>query len=534
MPAAPECAACGQVHPAQLSGAGVVDERLRGAMFVVRCILHNCGLQTRGFVIIWSLYTEDKVMKYKLISVFIVGLLAAGLYSEAASVENESSSAVKMEDTNEISEDKQETIVDMGASTSGEDVGQPSADGQIQVQSGDAVQDAAEPQASLDMYGGIRASLDWNSIPYLDVPDQVAPLTGSIGTDAFATQDGAVVLEEPTAQDESVAQELTPGDADEAEQESEYADLALANVTHYVNVRTEPNTSSTIVGKIYHGAVAQILETTDGEDGEWFRIVSGNVEGYIKSEFFLYGAAAEDAIEDYVTRYAVVEVDRLNVRKEADVESGRIGYVDRGEKVEILENLGEWMKVQYTESKTGYVAAQYVTVKEEFVYAKTLEEEAAELAAKRALEERQSVPETAAAENTTVIATPPSGDYSTNSELRAEVVNYAMQFLGNRYVHGGSSLESGTDCSGFTSLIYAVFGYSVSRTPSGQLSSSGRSIDYSEAQPGDIICYGSKKCTHVGLYIGDGQIIHSANSRKGVIISDAKYDNILGVKNVID
>ena len=467
-------------------------------------------------------------MKYKLISVFVVGLLAAGLYTEAASVETGSGSAVSIEDTKDNIEDTQDNIVDrMTSPTAGEASAQAAA------------------QETLDLYGGIRASLDWNSIPYLDVPEQAAPLTGSIGEAVVPmTQAGVTAGEEAVVQDGnvaqegaaegSVAQELTPGDADEAEQESEYADLALANVTHYVNVRTEPNTSSTIVGKIYHGAVAQILETTDGEDGEWFRIVSGNVEGYIKSEFFLYGAAAEDAIEDYVTRYAVVEVDRLNVRKEADVESGRIGYVDRGEKVEILENLGDWMKVQYTESKTGYVAAQYVTVKEEFVYAKTLEEEAAELAAKRALEERQSVPETAAAENTTVVATPPSGDYSTNSELRAEIVNYAMQFLGNRYVHGGSSLESGTDCSGFTSLIYAVFGYSVSRTPSGQLSSSGRSITYSEAQPGDIICYGSKKCTHVGLYIGDGQIIHSANSRKGVIISDATYDNILGVKNVID
>ena len=455
-------------------------------------------------------------MKYKLISVFIVGLLAAGLYSEAASVETGSDPSAKMEDT-------QETIVELQSSAADGETGQQAApDGQAQ-------------QSSSAMYGGIRASLDWNSIPFLDVPDQAAPLTGSPGTEAAPMEQGEVLVQEGiAAQEEPVAQEFIPGEADKEEQESEYADLALANVTHYVNVRTEPNTSSTIVGKIYHGAVAQILETTDGEDGEWFRIVSGNVEGYIKSEFFLYGAAAEEAIEDYVTRYAVVEVDRLNVRKEADVESGRIGYVDRGEKVQILENLGDWMKVQYTESKTGYVAAQYVTVKEEFVYAKTLEEEAAELAAKRALEERQSVPETAAAENTTVVVTPPSGDYSTSSELRAEIVDYAMQFLGNRYVHGGSSLESGTDCSGFTSLIYAVFGYSVSRTPGGQLSGSGRSIDYSEAQPGDIICYGSRKCTHVGLYIGDGQIIHSANSRKGVIISDAKYDNILGVKNVID
>jgi cell wall-associated NlpC family hydrolase len=109
-----------------------------------------------------------------------------------------------------------------------------------------------------------------------------------------------------------------------------------------------------------------------------------------------------------------------------------------------------------------------------------------------------------------------------------------MQFLGNKYVSGGNSLITGTDCSGFTSLIYADFGYSISRTPAGQYSSAGRAVDYSEAQPGDIICYGTSKCTHVGIYIGNGQIIHSANSRKGVVIYQADYDTIMGVRNVID
>ncbi|MCM1056150.1 MAG: C40 family peptidase [Firmicutes bacterium] len=320
----------------------------------------------------------------------------------------------------------------------------------------------------------------------------------------------------------------------EEEPENEYADLAIADVRNYVNVRTGPDTGSSIVGKIYDGAVAQILETVDGEDGEWFRVVSGNVEGYIKSEFFLYGAAAAEVIDDHVTRYAVVLATRLNVRENPDVETKRIGYIDKGEKVRILENLGDWLKVQYTRSKTGYVAAEYVTVTEEFVYAKTLEEEAAELAAKKALEQRQNVSEAQAAESTEITVTPPSGEYSTNEELRGEIVAYAMQFLGNRYVHGGQSLETGTDCSGFTSLVYAAFGYSVSRTPAGQLSGAGRSVSYSEARPGDIICYGSRRCTHVALYIGDGQIIHAANSRKGVIIQEADYDNILGVKNLID
>ena len=143
--------------------------------------------------------------------------------------------------------------------------------------------------------------------------------------------------------------------------------------------------------------------------------------------------------------------------------------------------------------------------------------------------------EQAAPENTVVTPlTPPATLYTSNEELRRSIVDYAMLYLGYPYVHGGRSLAGGTDCSGFTCYIYADFGYSISRTPSGQYSSDGRSIDYSEIQPGDIICYGKSKCTHVGMYIGDGQIIHSANSRKGVVIYDADYDNILAVKNIID
>ena len=90
----------------------------------------------------------------------------------------------------------------------------------------------------------------------------------------------------------------------------EYASLAIANVTNYVNVRTEPNTDSAVVGKIYDGAVAQILDVA-GEDQDWFRIISGNVEGYIKAEFFIYGDAAAEVVDNYVTRYAVVIADRL-------------------------------------------------------------------------------------------------------------------------------------------------------------------------------------------------------------------------------
>lgn len=343
-------------------------------------------------------------------------------------------------------------------------------------------------------------------------------------------------VEDPADNEQNTEKETGDRETEQAgqEPENEYANLAIAQVDHYVNVRREPNTDSEILGKIYNGAVAQILETA-GEEQDWFHVVSGSVTGYIKAEFFLYGDAAAEAVDNYLTRYATVIADRLNVRREPGTDSARIGFITHGEKVKILEQLGDWMLVQYTEDKTGYVASEYVTVSEEFIYAKSIEEERAELEAQREMARRMAQQEQAAPENTAVTPlTPPAAVYTTNEELRSSIVAYAMQYLGYPYVHGGRSLATGTDCSGFTCYIYADFGYSISRTPSGQYSSAGRSIDYSEIQPGDIICYGKSKCTHVGMYIGDGQIIHAANSRKGVVIYDAGYDNILGVRNVID
>ena len=353
-------------------------------------------------------------------------------------------------------------------------------------------------------------------------------------TEPRETEDIADETAEMTETETLEAETEETVESQEETEENEYADLAIAQVSNYVNVRSLPNTDSDIVGKIYNGAVAQVLSVT-GEDHDWFQIVSGNVEGYIKAEFFLYGDAAAEVIDQYVTRYANVIADRLNVREQPSTESKRIGYIDNGERVQLLENQGEWLRVQYTDGKEGYVSSQYVTISEEFVYGKTLEEEAKEQEERKILEERENVTEQEVAENVTIVVTEPVGTYSSNAELRSSIVNYAMQFLGNRYVHGGSSLVTGTDCSGFTNLIYKEFGYSLSRTPSGQLSSNGRSIDYSQIQPGDIICYGKGgKCTHVALYMGNGQIIHSANSRKGVVIYQADYDTIIGIKNVID
>ncbi len=338
-------------------------------------------------------------------------------------------------------------------------------------------------------------------------------------------------LQEPKEPETEAAETVSANE----EPEDEYCNFAIADVSNYVNVRSEPSTEGDIVGKIYDGAVAEILDVA-GEEEDWFQITSGNVEGYIKAEFFLYGEEAAAVMDQYVTKYAQVQADRLNVREDQSTEKARIGYIDNGEKVKVLEDCGEWIRIQYTEQKEGYVSKQYVKITEEYLYAKTLEEEQAEIKVREELLARQKVQENTAPEVITNIEFPAT-TYTSNEELRQEIINYALQYVGNKYVSGGSSLSGGTDCSGFTCFVYADFGYSIGRTPAGQYSDAGRSIDYSAIQPGDIICYssnGGKSCTHVALYIGNGQIVHAANSRKGVIIGQADYDTIIGIKNVID
>ena len=339
---------------------------------------------------------------------------------------------------------------------------------------------------------------------------------------------------------ESVSTEETELEDKEAQieiEDDEYANFAIADVDKYVNVRQEPNTDSAILGKLYDGAVAQILNTVGEGENQWFQVISGNVEGYIKAEFFIHGAEAAVVMDQYVSMYVKVNADRLNVREGQTTNSRRIGYVCAGEELKLLEDCGEWIHVQYTDEIKGYVAAQYVTIAEEYIYAKNEEEEKAEQEFIKVLNERAGISEDVVKEETTITVKPPSATYSTSVELRKAIIDYAMQYLGDKYVHGGQSLATGTDCSGFTMYVLAEFGYSISRTPQGQYTNAGRAISYSEIQPGDIICYssnGGKSCTHVAFYIGDGKILHAANSRDGVKISSATYTDIYGVRNVID
>ncbi|MBO6008543.1 MAG: C40 family peptidase [Lachnospiraceae bacterium] len=359
--------------------------------------------------------------------------------------------------------------------------------------------------------------------------------------------------------------------------EEEYLNLSIALFStnpKYCNVRSGPGTEYSIVGRMYDGSVGSIIdeadetiaddEDPDDDNDQWIRIRSGAVEGYVLNSFLVTGVNAYNRLEEQTQYYAEILVSQLNVRKEASIDSSCLTYVTRGERYRIVMDNGtdprvylaareveagdeeleddgmDWVKIVYAEGKTGYVSADYITITEEYKTAKTIEEIREEEEAERERNLRAttssgsaSTGTSAPAENLTVVPNL-STDYATISELRMAIVNYGLQFVGNPYILGGQSL-AGTDCSGFTCYVFRDFGISIARTPSGQYSSAGRSISLAEAQPGDIICYGSGGCSHVALYIGNGQIVQESNPRRGLEVNSVYFmSNIIAVKNVLD
>ena len=350
---------------------------------------------------------------------------------------------------------------------------------------------------------------------------------------------------------------------------SEYADIGIASVLNYVNLRAEPSVESEALGKLYNNSAATVLETVLDEAGEeWYLVSSGSVENaYVKAEYVKVGD--EDLARGVSTRYATVTTTTLFVRTEPGTEASVLTMLPEGEDVVVYDALDEygWYRVS-TEEGLGYVSGDYVTVRTEFRVAESTEEEkerlereeaerqaaaAAAEAARKAREEEERKAAEAARKTQEEAAKAVARQQTQNAQQKNDkvqgssqgqssssfgsnttakpqtvsngqaVVNYAAQFVGNPYVYGGSSLTNGADCSGFTMRIFEHFGVSTGRTSRDQ-ASNGKQISLSEIQPGDLLFYASgKTINHVALYIGDGKIIHASTSKTGIIISNAYY-----------
>lgn len=320
-------------------------------------------------------------------------------------------------------------------------------------------------------------------------------------------------------------------EAEEISEEDLFRNLVIAQVNDYVNVRSLPSEDGDIIGKLYNNSVGTFISEENG----WYQITSGTVTGYVKAEYCVTGEEAVEIAKSVGTRIATVNTQTLYVRTEPTTESSVLSMVPEGEELLVLEETDGWVKVDVEEG-TGWISTDFVLLHSEFVQAESKEEEEARLA--KEAEERRKAREAAAAraaENNAASAnsgakTETAVNYSVGegSEMGVAVAEYALQFVGNPYVYGGTSLTNGADCSGFVMSVYANFGVSLPHSSASDRSQ-GYAVDgLANAQPGDLICYSG----HVALYIGNGQIVHASNSKTGIIVSDASYRKILAIRRI--
>lgn len=312
-----------------------------------------------------------------------------------------------------------------------------------------------------------------------------------------------------------------------SEEEEGFKNLVIAKVNNYVNVRDLPSEEGNIVGKLYDKSVGNFIEEENG----WYKIKSGSVEGYVKGEFCVTGDAAVEYAKEVGTRIATVTTTTLFVREQPGLEETILGMVPIEDELIVSEELDGWVKVNIEEGD-GYVSTDYVTLSTEFVKAESIEEEQARLAKEEAA--RQAAKEAAtrkAAENSSSSGSQTSGGKtyaSPTGSTGADVAKFAVQFVGNPYVWGGTSLTNGADCSGFVMSVYNNFGVSLPHSSAADRNVGATVNGIENAQPGDIICYSG----HVGIYVGNGQIVHASTSKTGIIVSSATYRSILSIRRI--
>ena len=396
--------------------------------------------------------------------------------------------------------------------------------------------------------------------------------------------------------------------------------LAFAQCEEYINIRESASTDSAVTAKIYNNGSA----TIEGQDGDWYKIRSGNAEGYVKAEYFVTGEAADAVAQKAAYNVAMVHPTDLNIRSDANEDSEVLATAHEKDELEVVAWDGDWMKVALGGDVYGYVNAYYVDYKTYYPTAETIEEEQARLSAEQKAAEAadyevsddtaETLPEETCEEptvddssDTEEVSYPDDSDETTWTEAPAtdetvwteapeteasyteaseteasyteapaeteapyteapeteapyteapaeteapyteapeteapyteapeteapstsgvgqQIADFAVQYVGNPYVWGGTSLTEGADCSGFVQTVFANFGLYLSRTAESQ-SYGGTSISLDNLQPGDLLFYNSTgSIDHVAIYIGGGQIVHAANSRSGIIISNAYY-----------
>lgn len=239
-----------------------------------------------------------------------------------------------------------------------------------------------------------------------------------------------------------------------------------------LNLREQPSTSAKIVAKIPNREFVLV----ESKSGDWYKVVYDGTEGYVHSDYISF---QEYLIGDY-SYNATVNGSGVRLRNGASTYSDIISNYNVGTKLSVIGVSGSWLKVVTSAGQTGFMSSDYIK------YSK---------AQKAAISQALTIGE--------------------------QLVNTAKQYLGIRYVWGGMS-TSGFDCSGFVNYVYKQHGYSMYRVAQDIYNNDGTWVSKDSLRPGDLVFFGysASSISHVGMYIGDGQFIHSSSGAGQVVITD--------------
>lgn len=532
---------------------------------------------------------------------------------------------------------------------------------------------SSQEEESTGAFGNIGAGLVSQGLGETDAADEQETIENSAedtASEADSYEADAAVQEQETAQEVQAVPET-----EAVLDTSMVGTTGFAQCNEYVNIRATGDTNGEVLGKLYNNA-AVYIEGVD-EHG-WYKVTSGNVTGYVASQYIMVGAQAEQLSQEVGYHVAEVGAEVLNVRADASQDSEIVTTVTNTQEVEVVEDCGEWLKVAVDADTYGYVSADYVYAERQYQEAESIEEEQARLDAEwlayleqqaQAEAEYQAYLEQQAQQNVQEPSyqepsyeepsyeepsyeepsytdnnnsygdaqaeadalyqeylnaqaeadaatqqadeqlvydtaekaqqayqeylnaqaqadaqavggtTGQSQDYTDGTEdyvedytedeyvddtteddyvedyveddyieddyveddyvedggsedtsdsgssysIGQEIANYAVQFVGNPYVYGGTSLTGGADCSGFVQSVMANFGIGLPRTAASQ-SGGGVEVSLDALQPGDLLFYyGGSGIGHVTMYIGNNQVVHASNPSSGIIISDMSY-----------
>lgn len=252
-----------------------------------------------------------------------------------------------------------------------------------------------------------------------------------------------------------------------------------------VNLRSEANTSSSILAELKNGTAVTVVSTANG----WCKVTYSGKTGYIKQDYVSTTGSASNNTSASTGTAAVVKCSStVNFRSAASTSSTILGELKNGTAVTVLSTSNGWSKVSYA-GKTGYISADYLVT----------------------------------ASSGTAISPSNTAASVSISAKRQSVLNYAAQFLGVPYVYGGST-PSGFDCSGFTSYVFKNTVGSIPRVAQAQYDATSR-VSRDDLLPGDLVFFGSStsSISHVGIYVGSNQFIHAPST--GDVV---KYSSLTG------